>query len=420
MPVNTLHRYRTPPAADTPRLPARFPLLWLGQGTSELGTAVSTLALPLVAALALHATPTQIGWLGAAAVLPWLAALPVGVWIDRRATRPVLVVADLVRAAATCLIPIAWLFGFLSFPLLYAIAAVLGLGQVFFDTAWGSALPRLVGQNALVAAHSRLEATRSATGIAGPGLAGLLVRGIGAAPALLVDAASFLVSAVTVARALPAGRSEHTPPREPMLQAIKAGLAVVWRQPVLRALVSQAAIWNAVNGATNALIVLYALEVLDLDAGGIGVLFMIGGAGAVLGAATVPVLLRRFAFGRLYLVMVSAACAGFVLLGGSVPMVAVGQLLIGLGIAVTRVQAVSLRQSVTPPHLLARTLATYRLLAFAAIPVGSVLGGLAGARFGLRPALLVCAALSFTALLPLLLSPVRNLRTLPKFTEERS
>jgi MFS family permease len=405
-------------AADTPRLPARFGLLWLGQGSSELGSAVSTLALPLVAALALHATPTQIGWLGAATVLPWLVSLPVGVWIDRRPTRPVLVVADLVRAAATCLIPIAWYFGFLSFPLLYAVAAVLGLGQVFFDTAWGSALPRLVGPAALVSAHSRLEATRSATGIAGPGLAGLLVRVAGAAPALFIDAASFLISAVTVTRALPAGPPDETTPHEPMLPAIKAGLAVVWQQPLLRALVSQAAIWNAVNGAANALFVLYGLQVLGLDSGGIGILFMIGGVGAAIGAAAVPVLLRRLPFGPLYLGMVIAACVGFLLLGGSLPLVAVGELLIGLGIAVTRVQAVSLRQTVTPMHLLGRTLATYRLVAFAAIPVGSVLGGVAGTWLGLRPALFACAALAFTALLPLLLSPLRSLRTLPKITEE--
>ncbi|MEV0274344.1 MFS transporter [Hamadaea sp. NPDC050747] len=405
-------------AADTPRLPSRFALLWFGQGTSELGSAVSALALPLVAALALNAGPAELGWLGAAVILPWLTALPIGVWIDRRPTRPVLIAADLARAAATCLIPIAWHFGFLTLPLLYAIAAVLGLGQVFFDTAWGSALPRLVGSGALVQAHSRLEATRSATGIAGPGLAGLLIRGVGAAPALFLDAASFLVSAFSVARAVPRQETAPAASHESMATAVKAGLAVVWRQPVLRALVSQAAIWNAVNGATNALFVLYALQVLDLDSGGIGVLFMIGGAGAVVGAAAVPVLLRRFAFGPLYLTMVTAACAGFVLLGGTLPLVAVGQLLIGLGIAVTRVQAVSLRQTVTPVHLLGRTLATYRLLAFAAIPLGSVLGGLAGARFGLRPALLACAGMAFTALLPLLFSPVRSLRTLPKITEE--
>jgi predicted MFS family arabinose efflux permease len=417
MPVNTLHRYRGPLVADTPRLPSHFALLWFGQGTSELGSAVSALSLPLVAALALHAGPAEIGWLGAAAILPWLAALPIGVWIDRRPTRQVLVAADIARAAVTCLIPIAWHFGFLTLPLLYAIAAVLGLGQVFFDTAWGSALPRLVGPGALVSAHSRLEATRSATGIAGPGLAGLLIRWVGAAPALFFDAASFLVSAFSVARAIHPREAEPAGPREPMGAAIAAGLTIVWRQPVLRAVLGQAAIWNAVNGATNALFVLYALQVLGLDSGGIGVLFMIGGAGAVVGAAAVPVLLRRFAFGPLYLTMVAAACVGFVLLGGALPMVAIGQLLIGLGIAVTRVQAVSLRQTVTPPHLLARTLATYRLLAFAAIPFGSVLGGLAGARFGLRPALLVCAALAFTALLPLLFSPVRSLRTLPKITE---
>jgi MFS family permease len=418
MPVAATPRLRRPAANECPRLPARFGLLWLGQGTSELGSAVSLLALPLVAALALRAGPVQIGWLGAAAMLPWLAALPIGVWIDRRPTRQVMVVADLVRAAVTCLIPIAWHFDFLSFPLLCVIAAALGFGQVFFDPAWGSALPRLVGRDALVSAHSRLEATRSATGIAGPGLAGLLVRWAGAASALFVDAASFVVSAVTVAAAVPPGQVETPASREPMMAAVKAGLAVVWQQPVLRALVCQAAIWNAVNGATNALLVLYALQVLGLGSGGIGVLFMIGGAGAVIGAAAVPMLLRRYAFGPLYLTMVGAACIGFLLLGGTLPMVAVGQLLIGLGIAVTRVQAVSLRQTLTPPHLLGRTLATYRLLSFAAIPLGSVLGGLAGARFGLRPALLACAGLAFAALLPLLLSPVRNLRTLPKINEE--
>ncbi|WP_018348846.1 MFS transporter [Longispora albida] len=416
MPVNTLRRSRA--EAEAARLPAGFGLLWSGQAASELGTAVSGLALPLVAAVLLGGSPVQVGWLTAAAVLPWLVSLPVGVWVDRLPVKPILIGAELLRAAATCAIPLAWALDALSFPLLYTVAAVLGAGQVLFDTAWGSALPRMVGRAALVTAHSRLETTRSATSIGGPGLAGVLVRFAGAAPALLFDAATFLVSAFTVARGLPSLPADPGTRKEPVGAAIRAGIRMVFRQPALRALAMQAATWNMVSGASQTLFVLYALRVLGLDAGQIGLLFMVGGAGAVLGGLATPALLRRFAFGRIYILMVLAACAGMLLYAGSIPAVAAGQFLVGIGIAVTRVQAVALRQSLTPAGLLARTLVTYRLISLGTIPLGGVLGGLAGEAIGLREAVLGCGLLACLAVLPLVFSPIRGMRTLPATSEE--
>ncbi|SCE86732.1 Predicted arabinose efflux permease, MFS family [Micromonospora coriariae] len=431
MPVKTLSRYRPPwtdvePLPASHQLPPGFGLLWAGQGVSEFGTAIAGLALPLLAALHLGADSVQLGWLGAAAMLPWLLALPIGAWMDRVPARPVIVTAELTRAAATLLIPALWLAGSLSLSRLYLLVAVIGLAQVFFETAWGTALPRMVGHGALLAAHSRLESVRSATSVGGPGVAGLLIRAVGPAAALVVDALSYLVSAATAWRALPHGPATvGDQPREPLLTAIRAGLTVITRTPMLRAMALQATIWNSVTGATQALFMLYALRVLGLGPGGIGVLLMIGGIGALLGSTTAPMLLRRLAFGPTYIVLVLVACLGTLLTAAvtrplpvALALVGVGEFLVGVGIAVTRVQAVSLRQTITPAPLLARMLATYRLLAFGTVPLGSVLGGFLGGALGLRAALLLIAIAGVAAAVPLLLSPIRTLRTLPHTSTE--
>lgn len=402
-------------AAAVADLPTGFARLWAGQTVSGLGAEISLIAIPLLAATTLGATATQIGGLTAAALLPWLLALPLGAWIDRIRVKPVVIAAELTRAAATFAIPAAWALDSLSLPLLYATAAVSGLAGVCFDTGFGAALPRYIPSTALLTANSRLAAAKSATSIAGPGVGGILVRVIGAPLALLADTFSYLVSAYTVWRALPADRTPARPAAgETFAGAIRAGLRHVWSNPALRALAIQAGIWNAVSGASQALFVLYALHTLGLDAGGIGILLAIGGAGALAGAAAIPALLRRTRFGPTYVLLVAVAIAGMLLLATPhLVTVAVGELLIGVGVAATSVQAVSLRQNLTPTNLFARMLATYRLVSFGTIPLGSLLGGALGDAIGIRSALLAAAIIASTALIPLLLSPIRTMKTLP-------
>lgn len=210
---------------------------------------------------------------------------------------------------------------------------------------------------------------------------------------------------------------------EPWLAAVGGGISLIRRVPMLRALATQAAIWNATSGAKEALFILYGLRVLGLDAAGLGALFVVGGFGALIGSAVTPRLLRRFAFGRTSIVMVFIAVTGSLLTAAvirplpvAVTIVGLGQLLVGvgIGIGIARVQAVSLRQTITPATMLARTLATYRLLSYRVMPIGSVLGGLLGTALGLRPAHVIVSVTSTAAVLPLLLSPIRSCPTSPK------
>ena len=175
--------------------------LWTAETVSQIGTQVSFLALPLVAIKILHATPFEVGALTAVEFSPFvLFGLPAGVLVDRRRRRPILIWADIGRALALVTVPIAYAFDVLSLAQLLVVVFVTGTLTVFFDVAYQSYLPALVARDQLVEGNAKLEISRSAATIAGPGLGGLLVQWLGAATAVVADAASFLASAFSISR----------------------------------------------------------------------------------------------------------------------------------------------------------------------------------------------------------------------------
>lgn len=192
----------SPEVVPSPRtLGTGFGRLWFATGTTAVGAQMAQLAVPLLAVLALHATPSQVGLLGAAQWLPFLlVALPLGVLVDRRPRRPLLVVAEGVRALATSGIIVLGATGALSLPALLLLATVTGCGTVLFEVAYQSFLPSVVPAHRLDAANSRLQATEATAMVAGPGLGGLLVQLLGALPTLGVTAAGSVASAISVSR----------------------------------------------------------------------------------------------------------------------------------------------------------------------------------------------------------------------------
>ena len=212
-----------------------FLKLWAAQAISQLGTQVTLLALPLAAILVLDATATEVALLGAVEVLPFLLfTLPAGVWVDRLPRRPILVVTDLARAVALASIPFAYALDGLTLPHLYVVAFTIGVLSVFFDVAYLAYLPSLVERRELGTANSKLEATRSAAQIAGPGAAGVLVEAISAPVAILVDGVSYLFSALFVWRIeRPDRRERYVSPRGRLLPQLKEGLSYVLRHPYL-------------------------------------------------------------------------------------------------------------------------------------------------------------------------------------------
>jgi MFS family permease len=178
-----------------------FRLLWVAQTVSQIGGQITYLALPLTAAVALQATPAEMGLLTAMSAFPALVVgIVAGAVADRRARRPILVAADLLRTSLLLLIPLAWLAGFLGMPLLYVVAFLGGVCALFFDVAYQAFVPTLLDRRRLVEGNELLELSRSAAEMLGPVLAGGLVQLLKAPLAIAADAGSFLTSAALIAR----------------------------------------------------------------------------------------------------------------------------------------------------------------------------------------------------------------------------
>ena len=217
--------------------------------------------------------------------LPFLLfALPAGVWVDRLARRPILVIADLVRAVALASIPLAYALDVLTMWQLYVVGFVVGIGTVFFDVAYQSYLPSLVGRDQLVDGNSKLMLSYSSSQVAGPGVAGVLIGLLGAAAAVLVDAVSFVASALFLARIK---TREELPPqaeRRPMRAELMEGFRFLLAESRIRAIAASTMLFNFFSNVTFSIFLVYAVRVLDLGAGTIGILFALGNIGGVAAA----------------------------------------------------------------------------------------------------------------------------------------
>ena len=393
-----------------------FLRLWAGQTVSEVGSQVSFIAIPLTAVSVLGAGPFQTGLLAALQFLPFLLlGLPAGVWVDRLPHRPVLIVADLGRMLALASVPVAWALGLLRLPQLYATGFLVGVLTVFFDVAYQSYLPSLVEREQLVEGNSRLALTQSAAEVAGPGIGGLLVSLASAPYAVAVDAASYAVSVVSLLLI----RRPQPPTRPRARTGLRAelleGLRFVLGHRLLRSIAACTGLYNLFAHAGMAVLFVYAVRELGLDAGSIGLWFSLGSLGGPLGALLVARLERRLGTGG---TIVASAWLGLpswvllVLAPRSFPMpflIASGIVGSLAGVAYNITQ-VSLRQAITPRHLQGRMNATMRFLVWGTIPVGAFAGGVMGSIVGVRATLLAAAAGQLLAALPVTLSGVRTLR----------
>jgi MFS family permease len=404
-----------------------FLKLWAGQTISLFGSQVTLLALPLTAVVALDATPAQMGLLGAAEFAPFLLlGLFAGVWVDRLRRRPLMIAADLGRAALLGSIPAAAFSGVLRMELLYAVGFLVGVLTVFFDVAYQAYLPSLVRREELVEGNSKLEVSRSVAQIAGPGVAGGLVQAITAPVTLVVDALSFLVSAaslgiIRVPEPAPAPR-EHG---RNIWAEIAEGLQVVLGNPLLRSIAGCTATSNFFSNVLFAVYVLFVTRELRIEPAVLGLIFSIGSVGALLGALLAGRIAQQFGLGPTIAWVPCVGAPGGLLVplaSGSrelaIPLLVVSQFLIGLTGPIYNVNQVSLRQAITPDRLQGRMNASMRFIVWGTLPLGSLLGGALGERFGLQSALLVGAVGVLLAPLWVVFSPVRNLREAPVPAEE--
>ena len=398
-----------------------FRRLWGGQAVSVLGSQVTAFALPVLAVVTLDADAGQLGMLRTLEFLPFvLLTLPVGLWLDRHRPRPAMLAANAVRAVVVGAVAIAGLLGSLQIPWLYGAVLVIGAATVVFDVAYLSYLPALVRREQLVQGNSHLAVSDSAAEVGGPGLAGLLVQAVSAPAALLVDAVSYLFSLLCLTRIR---TPDRTPPRSAhgqtgLRRQVAEGLGVVAADRYLRVICLEAFTYNLFTQFGATLLVLYALDDLGLSAGQLGVYVGLGGLGAVAGSVLAPRVIRAIGFGPAFITGTALACAAPVLVplatastGLAGWLIAASSLLTGLGVTVSVIGSVTLRQTVSPDHLLGRVNAVMRLASYSALPLGALLAGAIASATSVRIALFIGAGGLVLPVLVLLLSPVRQLRT---------
>jgi MFS family permease len=406
-----------------------FLKLWSAQTVSQLGTQVSLLAIPIIGASLLHLDPLSFALLGAIEFVPFLLfALPAGAYADRLPRRAMLIVTDLGRALVLASIPAAFVLGSLTIGQLYIAAFVAGTLTVFFEVAYLAYLPELVERDEILEGNAKLEVTRSASQVAGPGVAGYLISLIGAPLAILADSASFLASAALVL-AIPRTQWTRTVAgdgaRVGLRREIVEGLQFVLGHRLLRAIAACTALSNLFSNLAYAILVLYLVRALGLGPETIGLVFAVGNFGLLLGAFLGQPLGARLGVGW-------AIIASAVLFGPSTALVALSAvapawgvqlvttgIFLGSACQVTyNINQVSLRQAVTPDAMQGRMSATMRFIVFGTIPIGVLAGGFLATAIGLGPAIGVGAVGGMVGFVPVLLSPLRGVRTMPTSADE--
>lgn len=399
-----------------------FLRLWAGQTVSQFGAQITMVALPLTAVLVLHATPWDMGVLEALQMLPFiLIGLFLGVYVDRRRRRPLLIAADTVRGAVLLSIPTFAFLHALRIWDLDAAAFVLGSMTVLFDVAYQSYLPSLVSRDGLTEGNSKLEASRALSQVAGPSIGGVLVGWITAPFALF---ANVLTYAVSVASLLLIRAREPEPPAvlagHTVSRQIREGLRFVLGRGDLRSIAGCTSTANLFGSMGTAVIVLFAVHRLGFTPALLG--FAYGGAslGGVAGALAAGRLTQALGVGRTIAVgSALSAMAGLLVplspphLGTAVVLIVGSYSLVACGSVIYNITQVTLRQRLTPDGLLGRMNASMRFVVWGSIPVGSLLGGFLGGAIGLRPTLWVAGVGGLVAVVWILRSPVLRLREQP-------
>jgi MFS family permease len=398
--------------------------LWTSILISSFGGQVTLLALPLTAAVLLHASPTQMGNLTAMETLPFiLLSLPTGVWLDRIRKLPVYVVGELTVACAVATVPLAWWLGWLSIAWLYMVGFLIGAVNTTAGSAAQIVLTQIVPRERLVEAHAKNSLATSTAEVSGPGAAGALIKLTGAPIALLANAVLLLISAA-ILRGVPLKESPSAA-NAPFWPALREGLSFVRGHRLLITMASCVGVWEMCSQAATVVQILFATRQLGLTARGVGFSYVALGAGTIGASALGYRLARRIGPGPVMVLGFGICGAGWLLLANA-PLNAFGVaayalmlLMYGIGAVFIFINFLALRQSVTPGRMLGRMTSTMRWLILLPAGPGALLGGWLGEHFGLR------ATLSFAGSTALLLAltawripVIRNVRTLPVLKAE--
>ncbi len=396
-----------------------FALLWIGQTVSEVGSAVTTLALPTLAIFVFHAGPAAVGLMVASERLPFpLVALFAGAIVDRVHRRRVMVTCNVARLLILGALPLLSAIGSLHLWELFVAAAALGVFSVFFDVSYMAFVPGLVGQDQMLEANSRLQVTWSAAQTVGPGLGGVLVQAVGAARAVLVDSLSFLVSSI----ALLSIRHVEAPPsavgRRHLLAEVAEGLRHVFGVTVLRAQLLCMSGALVFAHAYEAPLYVFAYNRLHLSPGLLGAMLASQGVGAMVGSVVGGRVIARLGVGP----TISLASAFAIAVIGLLPLalyvspaaVMFPVFILGSAVGVAAdIAQVTLRQTLTPARLQGRMGSVFRTFFWGAWPLGNLLGGLLASAIGSAATLWVTALVGTLGFLTIRFTPLWSVRQLP-------
>lgn len=398
--------------------------LWLSILISSFGGQVTLLALPLTAAVLLHASPTQMGLLLAMEIAPFvLFSLPTGVWLDRIPKLPVYLAGEVLIAVAVASVPLAWWWGSLNMLWLYVVGFMIGMVNTVAGSAAQIVLTQIVPRERLVEAHAKNALASSTAEVAGPGAAGALIKITGAPFALIADAIMLLVSAI-ILRGLHI-QETISATHEAFWPAMRSGLRFVRGNPLLLTMACCVGAWDACTSAATVVQILFATRELGLTERGIGLSYVALGAGTI-GASVVghrvarwlgpgPSLVLGFAISGCGWLMLAAAPANAFGIAAFAGML----FLYGLGAVFIFINFLSLRQAVTPGPLLGRMTSTMRFLILIPAGPGALFGGWVGEHWGLRATLVIAGtAALIIAAVAWRLPVIRSVKTLPSVMAE--
>jgi MFS family permease len=391
------------------------------------GDQVTVLAIPIIAVLILGANAEQMGLLTAVGLLPHLLfSLPAGVWLDRvHRRRRVMVLADVARALVTATIALAFVFNGLTLEHLFIVTFIVGALSVAFDISWSTIFVSVVERDEYVAANSLFNGSRSLSFVAGPSIGGGLIQLLTAPIAIVVDAASYLLSAFFIARV-----DTTEPPVEPTTESVRSrlatGLSFLFRDRIMRPTLLAAATLNFFNLGFNALFILYVTTELLVNAGELGLALGAGAVGGVLGAVVAARIGRRIGIGPAFLAGLLIFPAATILVpltppGTALP-VALGMLFVmeffsGFGVMVLDINASAIIPARTPDRIRSRVAGAWRFVNMGIRPIGALFGGVLGGMIGVRETLFVVTIASLAGVLWLIGTPVIRLKDVPEAAE---
>ena len=390
-----------------------FRQFWMADVALKLGSGVWMLALPIIAIEFLAGDSRHVGYLASASTVCYLlVGLPAGVWIDRMVKRRVMILSALIRAALLASVPLLWFAGLLSLPYMFVVALLVGVSTLFYDIAYQSYIPLLVGANQSYSANARLETTSRAVRAAGPAIVGAAMKIVSAPLLVLVDAIGYVVCALMLRRVPEVEQKRPAPAKRRLREEILEGFKFIWNEQALRVIAYAVVLSNFFATAISTLVPILVLTQFNLGSAALGMVYTAGEIGGLAGALMLGTIRKRLGLGRVLAggLIVAATFTALVPLAASMPsdrpILAQTLLMISLfgsaiGGVTFAVSQVSLRQMICPNEILSRVSASMRFIIWGTMPFASISAGLCAYYFGVQPTLWLAVIGAILTVLPI-------------------